>query len=349
MPVETFVQIWKYITRPSLCETSACVKSCGRLTQAGESVVVNIKDPKRNCSGKRKTSTIFSNFAHSKLKIKIMKTGNVYKSKHGETILTELYDRQLKSLNVEYEDVAVETRFGHSHLVKLGNPNGKPLLLFHGGNSTTPYYLAHFTSLFEHFCIYAVDTIGHPGKSAQTILSPKSMEYGEWASDVIDRLGFRKISCMGGSYGGGILVKLMYVAPEKVEKSVLIVPSAIANVSTLNILMKMGIPMIFYVLTKKDYWLKKAILPMAIDEKNIDENTYEMVKKTFEHVNVKSGMPSNLKSEKLRTCDVPTLLIAAEKDCMFPGRKVIEKAKKMFPNLKSHLLHNQGHLHVLPV
>ena len=277
-----------------------------------------------------------------------MKSGNIYKNKHGEAILTALYDRQLKSLRVAYEDLMVKTRFGRSHLIKLGNPKGKPLLLFHGGNSTTPYYLTDFTSLFDHFCIYAVDTIGHPGKSAQTILSAQSMEYGEWASDVIDSLGYRKMNCMGGSFGGGILVKLMCVAPEKIEKSVLIVPSAISNVSIFNIALKMGIPMIFYVLTKKDYWLKKAILPMAIDEKNIDERTYEMVKSTFEYVNVKAGMPTNVKMEDLKNCTVPTFLIAAENDCMFPGKKVIAKAAKIFPNLKSHLLHHQGHLCVLP-
>jgi pimeloyl-ACP methyl ester carboxylesterase len=222
-----------------------------------------------------------------------MKKGNVYKNKQGEIFLTELYDKQLKLLDVEYEDLYVNTRFGQSHLIKLGNLKGKPVLLFSGGNSTTPYSLTAFRPLFEQFCIYAVDAIGHPGKSAQIILFSKSMEYGEWASDVIDGLGFQKIDCIGGSFGEGILVKLMCVSPEKIEKSVLIVPSGIANASILNIGIKMGIPMICYVISKKDYWLKKAILPMAIDEGNIDENFYEMVKSSFDYVNVKAGMPSN--------------------------------------------------------
>ena len=278
-----------------------------------------------------------------------MKNVNVYKSKHGEKVLTELYDRQLKSLNVEYEDLFVNTRFGQSHLIKLGNPSGKPLLIFHGGNSTTPYYLSGFAPLFAHFCIYAVDTIGHPGKSAHTVLSAKNMEYGEWAADTIDGLGFQKMNCLGGSFGGGILVKLMCVAPEKIEKSVLIVPSAIANVSTLNLAFSMGIPMIFYILTRKNYWLKKAILPMAIEEKKIDTDTLEMVRSSFEYVNVKMEMPSNVKAEDLTKCKAPTFVIAAEKDSMFPGEKVIAKAEKILPNVKTLLLKNQGHLHVIPI
>ena len=272
----------------------------------------------------------------------------VYKSKQGEAILTELYDRQLKALHVAHEDLFVVTKFGTAHIIKLGNPNGKPLLLFNGGNSTTPYYLAHFTALFANFCIYAVDTVGHPGKSSQAILSHQSMEYGEWASDVITGLGFHKMCCMGGSYGGGILVKLMCVAPEKVEKSILIVPSGIANVSTFNVMMKMGIPMIFYIFTKKEYWLKKAVLPMAVDEKNIDGASYEMVRSSFKYAAVKAGMPSNVKAGELKKYTTPAFVIAAEKDCLFPGKKVIEKAKQMIPNLKTYLLQDQGHLCVLP-
>ena len=43
----------------------------------------------------------------------------VYKSKDGEKVLMELYDRQLQSLDVAYEDLWVETRFGKSHLLKM--------------------------------------------------------------------------------------------------------------------------------------------------------------------------------------------------------------------------------------
>ena len=115
-----------------------------------------------------------------------------YKCWFLEVPLNELYDMQLKSLNTKYEDLYLETRFGKSHLVKLGNLNANPLLMFHGGNSTTPFYLSGFKYLFEYFCIYAVDTIGHPGKSDQINLSAKSLEYGEWASDIIESLGLKK-------------------------------------------------------------------------------------------------------------------------------------------------------------
>jgi pimeloyl-ACP methyl ester carboxylesterase len=136
----------------------------------------------------------------------------------------------------------------------------------------------------------------------------------------------------------------MCVAPEKIKKAVLLVPAGIANVSTFNLLVKMGIPMLFYILTKKKYWMKKAILPMAIDEENISEETYEMVKASFEHINVKAEMPSNVDMELLKKCNAPTLLMPAEKDCMFPGKNILKIVEKTPHNFKIHMLKNQGHM-----
>jgi pimeloyl-ACP methyl ester carboxylesterase len=173
------------------------------------------------------------------------------------------------------------------------------------------------------------------------------LEYGEWASDVMDGLGFTQMICMGGSFGGGVLMKLMCVAPQKISKAVLLVPSGICNVSKVKILFSMGIPMILYIITQKEKWLKKAILPMAIDENEIDESTMEMVRCAFNNVRVKAGMPSNVSVSDMKSYYAPTLLITGEKDIMFPGEKVIARAKTILPNLRTHLIKERGHMFVL--
>ena len=72
----------------------------------------------------------------------------------------------------------------YQHVVTL---TGEPLLVFHGGNATTAYNLLACDFLFQDFHIYAVDTIGHPGKSAMTCLSPFGYDYGRWAGEVIEK------------------------------------------------------------------------------------------------------------------------------------------------------------------
>jgi len=271
----------------------------------------------------------------------------VYKNANGKRIIQDLYDKQVSALNIDFEDIYVDTRFGKSHLLKTGDPNGKPILLFHGGNSTAPYYLRDFLCLRNEYLIYAADIMGHPGKSAQTVLSAKNLEYGEWASDVIDGLGFKQMICMGGSYGGGVLMKLMCVAPKKILKAILLVPSGIWNASNASVMFNMGIPMILYIITKNGKWLKKAILPMALYENEIDESTFEMVKCAFDNVCVKAGMPSNVKVTDMKNYTAPTLLITGEKDIIFPGEKVIARAKKIIPNLKTYLMKGSGHMSIM--
>ena len=63
----------------------------------------------------------------------------VYKSKDSEIAILELYDRQLEAFNMEYEDLYVDTMFGKTHVVRIGNKDGKPLLILHGSNFTMPY------------------------------------------------------------------------------------------------------------------------------------------------------------------------------------------------------------------
>ena len=60
-----------------------------------------------------------------------------------------------------FSDIYVKTSFGKTHVVETGNKAGKPLLVFHGGNTTTAYNLLKFDFLLSHFHVYAVVTIGY--------------------------------------------------------------------------------------------------------------------------------------------------------------------------------------------
>ncbi|MBN2535278.1 MAG: alpha/beta hydrolase [Spirochaetales bacterium] len=268
----------------------------------------------------------------------------IYKSPESKRIMDKLYDDQLALLDIEYEDIFIDTAYGGTHIVVTGNKKGIPLLLFHGGNSTTPYYLRDFVYLRQDFLIYAVDTIGHPGKSAQNSLLIDNMDYGIWASEVIEKLDYSKMVCMGGSFGGGILAKLITVAPQKIEKAVFLVPAGICNVSIINILLKLGIPMLIYLLTRSEKWLIKSILPMALYEDEIDDETLRMVKNIFEHVKVKSGMPSNIPNRRLDNYTAKTLIIAGENDILFPGEKVLSRSKTIIPHAELYLIKEYGHM-----
>ena len=183
-----------------------------------------------------------------------MKT--IYKSEEGKKKILELYDHQLSRLTVPYKDVYIQTSFGRTHLIETGSLSGEPLLVFHGGNATTAYNLLACDFLFDGFHIYAVDTIGHPGKSAETSLSATGYAYGRWIGEVISGLGYDCISLFGGSFGGGVIAKTMCEVPDKVKKAVLYIPAGIKNAPAIKNA-RMLIPMTLYWITGKEKWLKK--------------------------------------------------------------------------------------------
>lgn len=105
---------------------------------------------------------------------------SIYKSPDRKEKSLALYDEQLLKLNMPFSDRYVKTSFGETHVVEIGHMTGKPLLVFHGGNATTAYNLLMCNFLLNDFHIYAVDTIGHPGKSDEVCLSHKGYDYGEF-------------------------------------------------------------------------------------------------------------------------------------------------------------------------
>ncbi|MBQ8777702.1 MAG: alpha/beta hydrolase [Treponema sp.] len=268
---------------------------------------------------------------------------SIYKSEKGKSEILNLYDKQLSRLKIAYRDKWISTSFGQTHLVETGNFDGIPLLVFHGGNATTAYNLLTCDFLFKDFHIYAVDSIGHPGKSAEVSLSHINYDYGKWVSDVIDCLGFLKIACFGGSFGAGIIAKAMCVVPEKIDIAVLYVPSGIKNAPSIKNA-SMMLPMIMYWITHKDKWLKKCMLPMAVKEENITDDIYETAKLSINYSKIKSGMPSNISKKLIKNYVAPTLVLAAEKDCLFPGKGVLQQSKKIFRNVKTYLLKERGHM-----
>lgn len=267
----------------------------------------------------------------------------IYKSVIGKEKILKLYDEQLGRLSAPYSDKWISTSFGETHLIETGNLTGIPLLVFHGGNATTAYNLLACDFLMKDFHIYAVDTIGHPGKSAEVSLSARNYDYGNWAGEVIAAIGYESICCFGGSFGAGILAKTMCVAPEKVKRAVLYVPAGIKNAPAINS-MSMMVPIIMYWITHKDKWLKKCMLPMAVMEENITDDIYETAKLSIDYAKVKARMPSNVAQKDIKKCKAPVLVMAGEKDCLFPAKGVLPRAERIIENVTTYLLESRGHM-----
>ena len=158
-----------------------------------------------------------------------MAAESIYKSEKDKQKFLELYDRKLASLNLKYEEKFVETFAGKTHVIAAGDADLPPVVLLHGINAGSPVALEAVKNLSAKYRIYAIDTVGQAGKSAETRLPINDESYGKWLAEVFDALKLKKAPVIGVSYGSVLLARLMAYQPERIEKAIFVVPIAIVN------------------------------------------------------------------------------------------------------------------------
>lgn len=281
-----------------------------------------------------------------------MPTKSIYRTPEGEAEIHAIYDRQLTRLKLPHESRMVNTRFGNTHVLALGPQAAPPVVMLQGGNTTSPTTLGWIRPLIEEYRMYAPDTIGHPGKSAPVRLSPRDESYGQWLVDVLDALGLQQPALLGGSYGAGILLRAAVYAPERISKAVLFIPSGLVSIPASTMLYLLGW-LGLYRLAPTPGRLKRILWPMFKDEP-VDEEVLEITEAVFRLVHIEPEMPRNVRREELTDFKAPTLVLAAEKDGLFPAESVVRRAREVFPNLvaaevipgATHYLSTRHHAHL---
>lgn len=146
---------------------------------------------------------------------------------------------------------------------------------------------------------------------------------------------------MGSSYGAGIQLNLAAVAPQRIGKGILVVPSGFAPPPLGPLVLRIGIPMILYMLTKQRTWLVRSLEPMAPQP---SDPVVEITGEIYRSLRLEPEMPRSIRSEELQAYLSPTLVLAAEKDILFPAPAVLHRAQLVIPNLvAAEIIPNSSH------
>ncbi len=266
----------------------------------------------------------------------------IYKSRTAESKIMELYDQKLQSLQIEYQEIDIETTFGRTRVINTGNERGKKIVLFHGFNAGAPTTLEVIKPLLETFHFFAIDTIGQTTKSAPTRLNSKNKEYAIWASEVLEGLKIEEAQCIGISYGAYILQKLIQYDHSRISSCTFVVPSGIVSGNLWESTKKLTYPLLKWKFTSKEDDLKHFLSAFApIEEKSTYDLLYHIMNGTY----LDTSIPKLLKKKSVIYFTKPVYVIAASHDIYFPGKQVIERAKVLFPNFQgAHLLRNSKHM-----
>lgn len=261
-----------------------------------------------------------------------MSGASIYRSAADKAAVLALYDTLLAQLNLPYDEFCVPTRFGKTHGLAIGPVAAPPVLYLHGGNSFNPGDLAAVAGLARTFRIYAPDLIGQPGKSAETRLSADDPAAGNWLVDVLDALNLPALPVIGCSFGAALALRLAEVAPERISKAALYVPGGIVGIPP-RMMLNIAAGYVWYGMLRRNQAELLRHVTQSVSGSPVDETLLAQVTAVFQHMRVETGMPRATNPARLRNFTAPVLVIAAERDAIFPAQAVISQAKTLFRNL----------------
>jgi len=265
-----------------------------------------------------------------------------FKSKEGKEKIITLYNQKLKELEIEYSEKLVETKFGKTNVIRVGNTNLPPLLLIHGTGGCSPQILYSFPNLASKYCVYAIDVLAQPNKSAENRLDMKSLDYGKWLIEVIIKLRLKDVTLVGFSFGGFISLKALEFNETPIRQAFLIAPVYIVNGNPFVGLFKMFLPLKKFIKTNNQKYIKKVMDSLFSD---YDDFALTYMSTTFEHCNMDFSPLPIIPKQTAKNIKTPINIFAAEKDIMFPGKKMIKRAKQVFSSLEEVvLLENSKHV-----
>jgi len=268
-----------------------------------------------------------------------MKT--IYKSPEGKKQILNQYEDYLTQFESLISRDYVETRFGSTHVLVMGNEDGKPLFIFQGGNCINPVTLSWFRGLLEEYKVYAPDTIGHPGYSDETRISASDESFAQWIADLMDHYGIEKCAFIGPSYGGGIILRLAAFMPERIHCAVLVAPAGISLGSKLKMIKKILVPMVVYKINGSARSLRKIADVMSSNSMmQLDES---IIGNIFKHTTLEQEMPKLTTAEELRDYSAPTLVITGTEDVFFPGNKISHKIQGLLGDELELKKYQMGH------
>ena len=252
----------------------------------------------------------------------------VYKSEACMKKMHDFYDKTLALLDVKYSEDYFDTSFGKTHCLTVGDPNKPKLCTIHGGNGITTLNLKLFLPLLSDYCIIAPDVIGMPGKSdPYRNISSKRDEFGRWIKEVLDHYHIGKIPFIVSSYSASMLLSLAKSYPEKIDRSLLLVPSGIAHGPILPMFGKTIVPFIKYYFKPSEKTLDAVIETMGGESDEIWREFFDLMMSSYK---MELKAPKEYSREDMASFDAPLLIIASKNDLFFPAERVFCKAKKIF-------------------
>ena len=246
--------------------------------------------------------------------------------------------------NTWYKRVDVNTFLGKTVVWSINDLHDdvEAIVIFPGFRTSSLFWDMDnaLACLKGRYKIYLVETNGQPNLSDGTTPEIRSEDYGTWALEVIEGLGLDKVTVAGASFGALVCLKLCIVAPERVNKAILLNPGCLQPFSLTwkNIFYNM-LPILFPSKKNVDSFLDKAVLNgnahnLSAEARGLMTD-YEMF--ALKRFRDNTQKPYAMSEEELSLVMTDIYLILGKNDILFPWKNSWKAAKRFLKTCKNKI------------
>lgn len=272
-----------------------------------------------------------------------------FRTEAAEARYVAAYDAVLAKWPVAYEEITVPTRLGTTHVIASGRADAPPLVLLHAAMATATVWRPNVATLSEHFRVYAVDIVGQGGKSVASRMIESQRDYADWLNDLFDGLGIARASVVGNSYGGFIALNQEALAPERIDRVVLISPAGgfVSIMPVFRSMMYQGLKSALLGVFGADRPAPDFLAAIAGQAgfNPEDEDWLALGRQLMDgSKRINMIMPAVLSDAELGAIQAPTLLLIAEHEILYEPQSTLRTAMTRMPGLEGEIMPGAHHL-----
>jgi pimeloyl-ACP methyl ester carboxylesterase len=263
----------------------------------------------------------------------------IFKSPELETQYLEAYEEALGLWPVPHEAMDVPTSYGLTHINVSGSKDKPAMLLLPGFGANSTMWFPNIAALSSHFCVYALDTIGQPGRSIPT-QGLRAENCANWMVEVMNGLELEKACVIGISLGGWIALRFSLHASERVSRVVLLDPASTFVGMSAAFLWHSLIPIMIAPtrggLIRYFRWITQGYQTNRL--------WGELMIKGILHMRPQPPIRATVFSdEELCRLQVPVLLLIGERSVIYDPRQVLQRARGLIPHLEAEIIAEASH------
>jgi len=264
----------------------------------------------------------------------------IFKDDEARKRIENWYQLFLERVQGQTNSIEISTTYGKNHVLMVGDSSKPPLVCLHAMMTSSAHLAAELEALLDRYYLILPDLPGQSVRGLPIRLPYTDESHAKWLLEIIDELNIDKAPLLGISLGGFVARQFASTNPNRVASLILIVPAGIVQGSLIKGFTKMALPMIMYKIRPTDKRLRKLVGHLMT---TWDADWARYLGDSFNDFQTNLKIPPLATVEELENLKMTCLVIGAEDDISFPGRKVIERAEAHIPKVETELLTNSKH------